>query len=231
MNALTKVKLVSGRYELIVNTLPQEDLIDGTTALLTTDGTSYEVVDGDWKQTDEEIDKIIQFSLYPFLLSLCNSISNDFVKCNYSQIHKDVTLAKNIDNADYIDINNIAEVIKVQTGDFIRLRTIDNDYLTKVIDVDKATGRVTIDGSGLEIRITGEPQIIGLFFVSFPPSFIDTAYSMLAYDLFDRQDKEKRQERLGNYTYTNFEPVNYYGSGNYPAYLEDSIKYYQIVRC
>ena len=63
----------------------------------------------------------------------------------------------------------------------------------------------------------------------FPPQFLDAVLDMLGYDLFKREGKEVRTERLGNYTYTNFEPAAYYGLGTYPQNLEEGIKYWQHV--
>lgn len=65
--------------------------------------------------------------------------------------------------------------------------------------------------------------------VMFPPQFLNAVLDMLGYDLFKREGKEVRTERLGNYTYTNFEPAAYYGLGTYPQDLEDCIKYWQHV--
>ena len=79
------------------------------------------------------------------------------------------------------------------------------------------------------MRVSGKAETIGLLFVDFPPQFLDNVFAMLAFDLFLREDKEKRQERLGNYTYTNFEPHNYYGLGSYPTHLEDAVKYFQHI--
>lgn len=237
MNALVKVKPFS-RYNLVVESLykdvldeetqetHQEPITDeeGTTALLLTDGTSWEFVDDQWQQIEESIDKTILYSLFPFLMSTCNSIQNDFIVCCNSRIYKDITLAYNEDDKTIVEINNIADEILVQAGDFVRIKTCANEYLTTVLEI--SDNQIKIDNRGLDIRVTGKAQNIGIFFTSFPPQFLDAAYAMLAYDLFDREDKEKRQERLGNYTYTNFEPGNYYGLGSYPTYLEDSIKYF-----
>lgn len=102
-----------------------------------------------------------------------------------------------------------------------------NLYLTTVTAVTDTS--ISIDNKGADIRITSGGKTIGVFFVSFPPDFMTMAIQMFGYDLFYRDSKEKRQERLGNYTYTNFEPIQYYGTGSYPKDLEDKIKYYQEV--
>lgn len=240
MNVLAKIKL-NNNYDLVVESLykvvtneetgeeTQEPITDveGMTALLTTDGTSWEFVENSWKQIDENIDRTILYSLYPFLMSVCNSIHNDFVNCCYSKFYQDVTLEKRDDNEEIIDIKNLLGGINVAPNDFVILKTCVNDYLSNVLEVTDDT--VSIDGRGLGVRTVGRAETVGLFLVSFPPQFIDAALSMLSFDLFSREDKEKRQERLGNYTYTNFEPTNYYGLGAYPQYIEDTVKYFQKI--
>lgn len=245
MNALAKIKLLSNKYDLIVESLynvvvdsetneetnvPITD-VEGTTALLMTDGTSWEFVDEDWQQIDENIDKTILYSLFPFIMSVCNSIHNPFIKCSNSHVYKNIKLSYYQNKREFINIEQISDEIYVQAEDFVILKTCTNEYLTQVngiVDiVDEKT--ITLDNRGLNIRISGKEQTVGLFFVDFPPQFLDNVYAMLAYDLFTREDKEKRQERLGNYTYTNFEPINYYGLGSYPTQLEDAIKYFQII--
>ena len=245
MNALAKIKLLSNKYDLIVESLynvvvdsetneetnvPITD-VEGTTALLMTDGTSWEFVDEDWQQIDENIDKAILYSLFPFIMSVCNSIHNPFIKCSNSYVYKNIKLSYYQNKREFINIEQISDEIYVQAEDFVILKTCTNEYLTQVngiVDtVDEKT--ITLDNRGLNIRISGKEQTVGLFVVDFPPQFLDNVYAMLAYDLFTREDKEKRQERLGNYTYTNFEPINYYGLGSYPTQLEDAIKYFQII--
>ena len=68
MNFLARVKL-SNDYDLILNNLirptgsaPITD-VDGTTALLLDDGTSWEYLDEEWKRIDEATDLIILNSL------------------------------------------------------------------------------------------------------------------------------------------------------------------------
>lgn len=241
MNALAKIKLLSNKYDLVVESLynevtdeesgetTQEPITDveGTTALLTTDGTSWEFVDEQWQQIDENIDKTILYSLFPFIMSVCNSIHNPFVKCHNSHVYKDVTLAYDEETKEKIDITNITDDIDIQADDYIIVKTCTNEYLTQVLEVGDET--VKIDNRGLNIRVSGKAENIGLLFVDFPPQFLDNVFAMLAFDLFLRDDKEKRQERLGNYTYTNFEPHNYYGLGSYPTQLEDAVKYFQHI--
>lgn len=241
MNALAKIKLLSNKYDLVVESLyneitneesgetTQEPItnIEGTTALLTTDGTSWEFVDEQWQQIDENIDKTILYSLFPFIMSVCNAIHNPFVKCHNSHVYKDVTLAYDEETKEKIDIINITDDIYIQAGDYIIVKTCTNEYLTQVLEVGDET--VKIDNRGLNIRVSGKAENVGLLFVDFPPQFLDNVFAMLAFDLFLRDDKEKRQERLGNYTYTNFEPHNYYGLGSYPTQLEDAVKYFQHI--
>lgn len=241
MNALAKIKLLSNKYDLVVESLynevtdeesgevTQEPItdIEGTTALLTTNGTSWEFADDEWQQIDENIDKTILYSLFPFIMSVCNAIHNPFVKCHNSHIYKDVTLVYDEETREKIDITNIADDIDVQADDYVIVKTCTNEYLTQVLEVSDET--IKIDNKGLNIRISGNTEDIGLLFVDFPPQFLDNVFAMLAFDLFLRDDKEKRQERLGNYTYTNFEPHNYYGLGSYPTHLEDAVKYFQYI--
>ena len=241
MNALAKIKLLSNKYDLVVESLyneitddesgetTQEPItdIEGTTALLTTDGTSWEFVDEEWQQIDENIDKTISYSLFPFIMSVCNAIHNPFVKYLYSNIYDDVTLVYGENTKEEINITNINDDIDIQADDYIIVKTCTNEYLTQVLEVSDDT--IKIDNRGLNMRISGKAETIGLLFVDFPPQFLDNVFAMLAYDLFLREDKEKRQERLGNYTYTNFEPHNYYGLGSYPTHLEDAVKYFQHI--
>lgn len=245
MNALAKIKLLSNKYDLIVESLynvvvdnetneetkvPITD-VEGTTALLMTDGTSWEFVDEDWQQIDENIDKTILYSLFPFIMSVCNSIHNSFIKCSNSHVYKNIKLSYYQNKREFINIEQISDEIYVQAEDFAILKTCTNEYLTQVNGIVDTTDEktITLDNKGLDIRISGKEQTVGLFFVDFSPQFLDNVYAMLAYDLFAREDKEKRQERLGNYTYTNFEPTNYYGLGSYPTQLEDAIKYFQVI--
>ena len=65
--------------------------------------------------------------------------------------------------------------------------------------------------------------------MSFPQDFINAAISMLGYDMFIRESKEKNREALGNYTYSNFAPAQYYGDGEYPKNLQNKIKYWQKI--
>ena len=241
MNALAKIKLLSNKYDLVVESLyneitdeesgetTQEPItdIEGTTALLTTDGTSWEFVDEKWQQIDKNIDKTISYSLFPFIMSVCNAIHNPFAKCLNSHIYKDVILVYGENTKEEINITNINDDIDVQAGDYIIVKTCTNEYLTQVLEVGDDT--IKIDNRGLNMRVSGKVETIGLLFVDFPPQFLDNVFAMLAYDLFLREDKEKRQERLGNYTYTNFEPHNYYGLGSYPTQLEDAVKYFQHI--
>ena len=160
-------------------------------------------------------------------MSVCNAIHNPFVKCHNSHIYKDVILVYGENTKEEINITNINDDIDVQADDYIIVKTCTNEYLTQVLEVSDDT--IKIDNKGLNMRVSGKAETIGLLFVDFPPQFLDNVFAMLAYDLFLREDKEKRQERLGNYTYTNFEPHNYYGLGSYPTHLEDAVKYFQHI--
>lgn len=242
MNPLVKIKLAN-QYDLTVNSLYKQiedeegQLIDvpitdveGTTALLITDGTSWEFTDDEWQQIDQSIDFTINNSLLPFLMSLCNSIHNGFTGHCCIKEH-DTTILEYVVNEGVVDTTKIKILTEnksiFKVDDFIRIKTCTNEYLTRVLTV--TDDYIIVDNSGLNIRVTGEEEWVCRVLVSFPADFLDSAYAMLAYDLFARDSKEKRQERLGNYTYTNFEPIQYYGEGSYPKYLEDAIKYWQRV--
>jgi len=268
MNFLAKVKL-SNNYDLVLNNLAHESGtepitdVEGTTALLLDDGTSWEFLDGDWQQIDIATDRIITDSFYPFLTSICNSIESDFIKGQLCAIYQNVTAS--VDDNNIVTLAGLSEAPKIQAGDYVIIadyvkkyttgdtvnwetcwsRQIElaedlfgitlpdepiellNAYLTTVLDTD--TTSIDIDNNGVDMRITGDSSTIGIFFVSFPPDFINVAINMLGYDMFIRDSKEKRQERLGNYTYTNFEPIQYYGTGTYPANLENKVKYWQQI--
>lgn len=231
MNILAKVKL-SNYYDLVVSSLYKQDGItpitdvEGTTALLKTDGTSYEFLDSKWKQIDLNLDETILNSFYSFITSICNSICNDFVECQFSSVYEGVTISKDLENNSFI-ISGLSTPPKVITNDYVIIKTLIGSSLTTVKAVTDTS--ITVDATGVEMRISGEPETLGVLFVSFPLDFIDTAIAMFGYDLFDRKDKEKRQERLGNYTYTNFEPMQYYGNGEYPVNLQRKIQFWQKI--
>lgn len=231
MNILAKVKL-SNDYDLVVSSLYKQDGVtpitdvEGTTALLKTDGTSYEFLDSKWQQIDLSLDEKILNSFYSFISSICNSICNDFVKCQFSNFYEAVTISKDLENNSFI-ISGLSTPPKVITNDYVIVRTSIGSSLTTVKTVTDTS--VTVDSIGVEMRISGEPETLGILFVSFPLDFIDTVIAMLGYDLFTRADKEKRQERLGNYTYTNFEPMEYYGTGQYPANLQRKVQFWQMI--
>lgn len=222
---------MANQYDFITNELTNLTDVDGSTALLLSDGSSWEFMDGEWQQTEQSTDEFIKATIYPFLMSVCDSIHNDFVRCCLSKVYKNVTLAYHedccVDKKSVVEINGLSEAPKVCKGDYVLLRTVANNYLTTVCGT--TNNQIFVDNNGLNIRITGEPECVGVHFVSFPPQFLDAALSMLGYDIYSREDKEKRQERLGNYTYTNFEPIQYYGNGSYPQYLEDTVKYWQNI--
>lgn len=234
MNSLARVKL-SNSYDLVVNNLYEEGTvsgqpkvpitdIEGATALLLTDGTSWEFVENEWQQIELATDQIILNSFYPFLTSVCNSIQNDFVKCQLSAVYENIVLSK---AEGIITVTGLLTPPKVQAGDYVIVRNYAGSNLSVVTATTDTT--VSIDAIGTDIRISGDSETVGVLFTSFPPDFMDAAISMLGYDMFLRDDKEKRQERLGNYTYTNFEPGQYYGVGEYPTNLQNKIKFWQKI--
>lgn len=239
MNLLAKVKSVN-KYDYIVSSLYKEEEteegtitvpisdVDGTTALLTTDGTSWQLSDGSWEQIEQDLDVRIKESIYPFILSVCESIHNHFIKWCMTKCYENALLSyKEENNKSIVKISNLEDGHVFQIEDFIIIHNKVNTYLTQVLDTE--TTNIEVENTGVNIRIYGEPECVCLKFVSFPQSFLSTALEMLGYDLFLREGKEKRQERLGNYTYTNFEPVNYYGDGSYPKELEETVKYWQRI--
>ena len=234
MNSLARVKL-SNKYDFVVNSLYEEGTvsgepktpitdIEGSTALLLTDGTSWEFLDNAWQQIEIETDKIILTSFYSFITSICNSIQNDFVKCQLSAVYEGITLSS---NETAVTISDLLTPPKVQAGDYVIIR----NYVGSTLSVVTATTdtSISIDKTGTDIRISGDVETVGVLFVSLPPDFLDAAIGMLGFDMFLREDKEKRQERLGNYTYTNFEPGQYYGVGEYPANLQNKVKFWQKI--
>jgi len=233
---LTKIKTLSGRYDLITDKLYSDEDeqvpitdVEGTTALLTTDGTSWEYVNGNWSQTDENLDTIIAYSIFPFIMSVDNSTYNDFINICFSKFYDKLVFSKNVDNENFIDITGFTEKPLVQAGDIVRIaRCHDKMYLSEVQAATEDS--ITIDNRGLNIRIVEDAEVTaGICLVEYPPDYIDAVLNMFIFDLFERDDKEKRQERLGNYTYTNFEPTLYYGDGSYPKYLEETISYWQHI--
>lgn len=241
MNFLTKIKSAN-EYNYIVDSLYKEVIdeetgetslepitdIDGDTALLITDGSSWQLTDGVWEQIEQNLDYQINQSLYPFILSVCESIHNCFIKKCMSRFYENAILAyTDIQKKDKVEITNLNEEPIVQDEDFVIIGNCVSNYLTQVTAITNDS--IEVKNDGVNIRVTGKEENIKVCFVSFPMSFLMTVLDMLSYDFFHREAKELRQERLGNYTYTNFEPIQYYGEGSYPKYLEDSLKYWQKV--
>lgn len=237
---LSGLELLNNTNTLIVDSLyteKQEDEttvqipitdIEGTNAILTTDGTSWVYTDGGWEQTDTVVDYKINNSLYPFIMSVNNSIENKFLKLGETNFYSDLTFSINLENNEFVDITGFTVQPDLTIGDFVFIRTNVSEYLTTVQNINETT--MTVDGRGLNFRITGKPETCtGIFLVVFPDDYLDAVLDMLAYDFFVRDSKEKRQERLGNYTYTNFEPYQYYDGGSYPKYIQDTISYWQII--
>jgi hypothetical protein len=185
---------------------------------------SYELQDGAWVRIDLQTDEVIEENILSFITTICESIGNDFVKCQLSAVYTDLVLSNTDDG---ILLSGLVTPPKVQAEDFVILKNYAGSYLTTVISKTDTT--ILFSDKGVNIRISGEPEMVGVFFVSFPPSFLDTTMSMMGYDLFQREDKEKRQERLGNYTFTNFDPNQYYGTDSYPANLISKVRYWQII--
>ena len=230
-----QIKVLSGKKYFVASSLWQDaektiPVIDaeGITVLLDTDGTSWQYVteNNSWEQVDTDIDERILNSIYPFIMSVNNSIYNDFVNCCFSKFYDDVTITQNAENKNYLDID-IKEKTELKVGDFVYVVLCSNKYLTMIKDIKDTV--VTVDNAGLDMRFKETNNYLGLLFVSFPPDYFQGVLDMFAYDLFKREDKEKRQERLGNYTYTNFDPVSYYGAGSYPKELQDVIQYWQYI--
>lgn len=240
MNYIARVKR-SKEYDFIVDSLykgeedPETGVItlkpitdeDGRTALLSTDGTSWELVDGDWQRIDEALDKLIEYNISPFVMQVCDSIHTHFIRCDKSQKIKEGMLTKDQQDEHKIIISGLEEKPKVITGDFAYIETDLQFLLTRILATTE--NQITYDDKGIHTRITGETEPLMVHLVMFPPQFLNAALDMLGYDLFKREGKEVRTERLGNYTYTNFEPKAYYGLGTYPQDLEDTIKYWQHV--
>lgn len=249
MNLLLQVKLSnSSNYDYIVSSLYKEITIppetegeppivsqvpisdiEGSTALLLTDGTSWELNNGEWIKTEENVDYIINNNVLSFLMSVCHSIHRHFVKCKYAACERGVLLLPIENDMTKVAITNVSEIL-VQSGDFVWLKTDVGEYLTQVDSINIDGKSITLNISGYDVRITGKPQNIALCGAYFPADFLAVAIKMFAYDLFDRSGKELKQERLGNYTYTNFSPMEYYGDENsYPKEYINVIKYYQRI--
>ena len=240
MNYIARVKR-SKEYDFIVDSLykseedPETGIItlksitdvEGSTALLSTDGTSWEFVNGDWQRIDEALDKLIEYNINPFIMQVCDSIHTHFIRCDKSQKIKEGMLTKDQQDEHKIIISGLEEKPKVITGDFAYIETDLQFLLTRILATTE--NQITYDDKGIHTRITGETEPLIVHLVMFPPQFLNAALDMLGYDLFKREGKEVHTERLGNYTYTNFEPKAYYGLGTYPQDLEDIIKYWQHV--
>lgn len=93
MNLLARVKS-KNRYNYITDSLYKEVIdeetqeviyepitdVEGETALLTTDGTSWQFSDDEWVRIDQDLDVRILENIYLFISSVCQSIHNSFVE-------------------------------------------------------------------------------------------------------------------------------------------------------
>ena len=247
-NFLIRVKLqneydliVPSLYNIVVDPETQEETqepitdIEGTTALLLTDGTSWEFLEGEWKQIEQQIDFVIKNSLLPFIMQVCDSIHNHFIRKDRSFLIKDGMMIPNTQDSQLLDISGKSKkYFKLFFDDFICIETELQMFLTNlrsVVTIDEHSDEIefSVMNTGLNVRLTEEEENIMVHLVMFPPQFLHSVADMLGYDLFKRESKEVRTERLGNYTYTNFEPMAYYGLGTYPQEIEDAIKYWQHV--
>lgn len=232
MNFLTEVKKYN-RYDIVCNNLFKDDEpekpitdIDGTVALLQKEGTTWQLSNGEWQQIDIEIDNVIKANFMPFLMSICQSIHNFFINCKYiinlqnvllSKEDRGIILKAQEDNLDFL--------VK---DDFIWISTCTGDYLTYIIEKISDNELLLYD-NGIDIRITGKEQCLGLCLVSFPMGFVSSVANLMYYDLFERQDKEVKVERLGNYSITNSDISNFYGNEAYPEQIISKIKYWQKI--
>lgn len=206
-------------------TVPITD-IDGETALLTTDGTSWQLTDGEWVRIEQDLDVSISENIYPFISSICQTIHNGFIQYPKVELYDDVVPEYKDDKENIIVLKDIENSIFVK-GDFVHIVQSDMSYLSRVLEYKNNT--LELDNLGVGLRVTGDVVPTALALVIFPPTFLSATLDMLGYDYFMRDAKEKRQERLGNYTYTNFDPVVYNGEGAYPKQLENAVKYWQRV--
>ena len=133
MNFLAKIKL-SNNYDLIDTGTPPITDVEGTTALLTDDGTSWEFLEGSWQQIDIPTDMVIKHSIYPFLSSICNSIGNTFANCEFSAFYEQAIIG--IDEDNNYTISSLEVAPKVQAGDFVLINTSIDSVLTQVISSD-----------------------------------------------------------------------------------------------
>lgn len=211
--------------------LPITD-VEGSTALLT-DGTSWEFVDGEWQQIDKQLDFLIKNSLLPFIMEVCDSIHFHFIRKDKSFMLKNGLIGRNTEKPEWLDITGENKnPTKLVLDDFVYIETQLQMLLTNLrtaMTTSDSNVEFSVIDMGLNTRLTGDPEDIMVHLVMFPPQFLNAVADMLAYDLFEREGREVRTERLGNYTYTNFEPVAYYGEGAYPKRLEDAIKYWQMI--
>ena len=144
MNILGQIKILSGKQYVIASSLWKDSektipVIDteGVSVLLEEYGTTWEYITNTnecWEQTETDIDERVKNSLYPFIMSVNNSIYNDFVNCWLSKFYNDVTVTKNSENENYLDID-IKEPTELRAGDFIYIVSCSNKYLTLVIIV------------------------------------------------------------------------------------------------
>lgn len=203
--------------------------VDGDTALLTTDGTSWRLDNQEWVQIEQDTDFVILNSVYPFIMSICNEIHNHFLSCRQQQAaFHGVTITKDTENPTQAVIK-ANEKFDFKVGDFVIVGNCPSQTLTQVVYADDT--QIKVDNTGNWFTLSDIPlTVLCILHVIFPADFLSTVLNMLNYDLFQRSSKELRQERLGNYTYTNFSPLDYYGDGAYPKEWEKTIKYYEIIQ-
>lgn len=239
MNLLTRVKsknrynyITDNLYKEVVDEETQEIIyepitdIESETALLTTDGTSWQFSDDEWVRIEQDLDVRILENIYLFISSICQSIHNSFVDYCSAEEYLNITVEYKENDKNILVLNNIENSNFIE-DDFVVIVDEVTNRLTKVLKYKNNT--LELDNRGVDFRVTGNTKNIALAPVKFSPSFLMAVLDMFGYDLFERDAKEKRQERLGNYTYTNFEPTVYNGEGAYPKQLENAIKYWQRV--
>ena len=232
MNFLTEVKKYN-KYDIVCDDLYTEDEpkvpitdIDGTTALLETDGTSWQLINGEWEQIEVEIDNIIKTNFMPFLMSACHSIHNHFINCKYALHLPNILFSKDEDGIILETQDDALEFLI--NNDFIWLSTSTGEYLTYIVD-KISDSKVLIYDKGIDIRITGKEECVALCLASFPMGFVSDVAKLMQYDLFEREDKEVKVERLGNYSITNADIGNFYGDEAYPEQIIKRIKYWQRI--
>lgn len=214
----------NGTYDFVQDTLPATD---GTwlctlTATLYTIGHSYNVESGEATRIEEIQDAKIEDRIHETIKSVFDWLNNPFYASRSAQQTQDWTWAFDQNffspvelsrkwNAYESDASFYTYASSVITGiqdnvfvvgDLVQIEgSLRNNVVGYV--TAQADGTITIDNT--DVRDTAENAVI--FLSDVPKQVERTISSMIYFDVFDRVISDKKSESIGNYSYTNEDPV------------------------